>query len=95
MDGQPQVYLSKRLHYLDRERRFNRPGSKHALLVNFTHDAQGRILASEAKQSTARSSFRTATCNASCARPAWCRRHRPMLSGNRMTIDYPLNFTTR
>ena len=88
-----QAYLSKRLHYPDRERRFNRPGSKHALLVNFTIDAQGRILASEVKQSTARSSFdrdvQRQLRKASPVPPPPAK----VLSGNRMTIDYPLNFT--
>ena len=64
-----------------------------ALLVNFTIDAQGRILASEVKQSTARSSFdrdvQRQLRKASPVPPPPAK----VLSGNRMTIDYPLNFT--
>ena len=62
-------------------------------MVNFTIDAQGRILASEVKQSTARSSFdrdvQRQLRKASPVPPPPAK----VLSGNRMTIDYPLNFT--
>lgn len=88
-----QAYLSKRLHYPNGERRINRPGSQHALLVNFTIDARGRILASEVKQSTARGAFdrdvQRQLRKASPVPPPPVR----VLSGNRMAIDYPLNFT--
>ena len=88
-----QAYLSKRLHYPERERRLNRPGSKQVLLVNFTIDAYGRITASEVKRSTARNAF-----NQDVQRQL--RRASPVppppkkvLSGNSMSVDYPLNFT--
>ena len=88
-----QAYLSKRLHYPDRERRLNRPGSKQVLLVNFTIDANGRILASEVKRSTARSAFdqdvQRQLRRASPVPPPPSK----VLSGNSMSIDYPLNFT--
>ncbi|WP_252273703.1 energy transducer TonB [Pseudomonas subflava] len=88
-----QAYLSKRLHYPDRERRMNRVGSKHTLLVNFTIDAHGRILASEVKTSTARNSFdrdvQRQLRRASPVPPPPSK----VLSGNSMSIDYPLNFT--
>ncbi|WP_394560209.1 energy transducer TonB [Aquipseudomonas alcaligenes] len=88
-----QAYLSKRLHYPERERRMNRAGSKHALLVNFTIDAHGRILASDVKRSTARGSFdqdvQRQLRRASPVPPPPAK----ILSGNSMSIDYPLNFT--
>lgn len=88
-----QAYLSKRLHYPDRERRLNRVGSKHALLVNFTIDSRGRILASEVKRSTARSTFdhdvQRQLRKASPVPPPPAK----VLSGGSMSIDYPLNFT--
>lgn len=88
-----QAYLSKRLHYPDRERRFNRPGSKHALLLNFTIDSRGRILASEVKQSTARASFdRDVQRQLRKASPVPPPPKKVLASGS-MSIDYPLNFT--
>lgn len=88
-----QAYLSKRLHYPDRERRFNRPGSKHALLLSFTIDSRGRILASEVKQSTARSSFdRDVQRQLRQASPVPPPPKKVLASGS-MSIDYPLNFT--
>jgi protein TonB len=88
-----QAYLSKRLHYPQNERRFNKPGSKHAILLNFTIDTRGRILASEVKQSSARGSFdrdvqrQLRRASPVPAPPA------KVLSAGSMSIDYPLNFT--
>ncbi|MEO4046911.1 TonB family protein [Pseudomonas sp. CAU 1711] len=88
-----QAYLSKRLHYPERERRFNRAGSKHALLVSFTVDGRGRILASEVKSSTARAAFdrdvQRQLRQASPVPPPPAK----VLSGNSLSVDYPLNFT--
>jgi protein TonB len=88
-----QAYLSKHLRYPDRERRFNKPGSKHALLLNFTIDTRGRILAAEVKQSTARNSFdRDVQRQLRKASPVPAPPTK-VLSGGSMSIDYPLNFT--
>ena len=86
------AYLSKRLHYPDRERRFNRPGSQHALLLNFTIDGRGRILASEVKQSTARSSFdrdvqRQLRQIGQVPQPP-----EKLLTSGRLSVDHPLSF---
>jgi protein TonB len=88
-----QAYLSKHLRYPDRERRFNKPGSKHALLLNFTIDTRGRILAAEVRQSTARSSFdRDVQRQLRKASPVPAPPNKVLSSGS-MSIDYPLNFT--
>lgn len=88
-----QAYLSKRLHYPERERRLNRPGSKHQLVVNFTVDPQGRILASEVKQSTARDAFgrdvQRQLRRASPVPPP----PKTVLASGSMSFDYPLSFT--
>jgi protein TonB len=87
-----QAYLSKRLQYPERERRLNRPGSQHALVVNFTIDSQGRIVDSEIQSSTARRAFDQDV-------QRQLRRHSPVpappakvLSDGRIAIKFPLNF---
>lgn len=88
-----QAYLSQRLHYPERERRLNRPGSKHDLVLNFTIDGRGRILASEVKQSSARASFghdlQRQLRRASPVPPP----PPGILSSGRISLDYPLSFT--
>lgn len=87
-----QDYLSKRLHYPERERRFNRAGSKHRLTLNFTVDAQGRILASEIKTSTARPSFdRDVQRQLRKVSPVPPPPAKILISGRR-SVDYPLSF---
>lgn len=88
-----QAYLSKRLHYPQNERRFNKPGSQHRLMLNFTIDTRGRILASEIRTSTARPSFGRDVLRqlrkASPVPPPPAK----VLSAGSMPINYPLNFT--
>ena len=87
-----QAYLSQRLHYPTRERRFNRPGNKQTLLLNFTIDAQGRITASEVKHSTARSAFNQDVQNQLLRASPVPPPPQKVMHGSSMSIDYPMTF---
>ncbi|MBC9252879.1 hypothetical protein A9179_21655 [Pseudomonas alcaligenes] len=86
-------YLSRHLHYPERERRFAKVGSTQAVLLNFTIDTRGRIVASEIKQSGARDSFnRDIQRQLRKASPVPAPPSKVLSSGT-MPINYPINFT--
>lgn len=86
------AHLSKRLHYPDRERRFNRIGHTQAVTLTFNVNLRGDILLGKVKVSTARPSFdRDVLIQLRKASPV-PRPPQEVLSSGSISLDFPIKF---
>lgn len=86
------AHLSSRLHYPDRERRFNRVGHIQAVTLTFDVNVRGDILLGKIKASTARPSFdRDVLIQLRKASPV-PRPPQEVLSSGSISLDFPVKF---
>jgi protein TonB len=86
------AHLSSRLHYPDRERRFNRIGHIQAVTLTFNVNARGDIQLGKIKASTARPSFdRDVLIQLRKASPV-PRPPEDVLSNGSISLDFPIKF---
>ncbi|PTS84897.1 energy transducer TonB [Pseudomonas sp. HMWF032] len=86
------AHLSSRLHYPDRERRFNRIGHIQAVTLTFDVNGRGDILLGKIKASTARPSFdRDVLIQLRKASPV-PRPPQEVLSSGSISLDFPIKF---
>lgn len=86
------AHLSSRLHYPNRERRFNRIGHTQAVTLSFEVNARGDILLGKIKASTARPAFdREVLIQLRKASPV-PRPPQELLSSGSISLDFPIKF---
>jgi protein TonB len=86
------AYLSSRMHYPQRERRFNKIGDRKSVMLSFIVDANGSISQAEVKNSNAKPSFDRDVLQQLRRAGSVPRPPAELLSGGQISLNFPLNF---
>ena len=88
-----QSYLSKRIHYPERERRFGRVGDRHMVTLSFQVTASGEILQATVKDSTARASFNRDVLMQLRRVGSVPQPPKELVTSGNVSMNFPLHFT--